>query len=542
MAKTEVSYLEKIIHSFMGEKEVAIAPQPEASSGVYRTLGSSGFNGEKNAGEIGPVINYWIDYETLRARSWQLLLESEVAYTVIKRHIEWVIGTGLKLQAEPVVEVIEEAGIKIDRESFSKQVEARFRLFCKSRMSDYSDMESFDQKQSDIFKAAIVGGDCLVILRLVKNVVKVEVVDGCHVQSPPGVSGNEYWPTTLENGNRIIHGIEVDKKGMHVAYYVRESPYTSLKYTRIKARATDGDGLMAFMVYGTKYRLDSYRGMPLLSVLFETAKQMDRYKGAVIGSAEERQKIAFAIEHDIFSTGENPLLKQTVQARNIGLGISDNLVPRDDFGNALADKIAVTTKKGTYNLPLGAHLKSLESKNELYFKDFMEMNIMLFCAAAGCPYEVAMAMYNSNYSASRAALKQWEHILKVLRNSHSFQVNQPVYDFFLEVEILLGNINAPGYINARFRGDRLLMEAFRNARFTGPAIPHIDPEKEVKAERLKLGVAGAAIPLTTAEAATEALSEGDYNTNLDQYAKELADSISKGVKMPEKEIKPPATS
>jgi capsid protein len=506
-------------------------PGVTAYSGSYRTIGSIAYNGEKTYGEVGPIKDYFLDYEALRARSWQMFLESEAAQIILKNHIEWVIGTGLKLQSEPVKDVIEAEGISIDTQKFSKSIEAQFRLYSKSRMSDYSDMSNLNMIQSEAYKNAKVGGDVLVILRF-DGEVRVQLIDGVHVQSP--IYGSEFFPLELANGNRIVNGIELDSKGQHVAYYVRKD-YRTLEYERIAARGTDTNALMAYMVYGSKYRLDNHRGMPLLSVLFETAKKLERYKDATLGSAEERQKIAYTVEHDVYSTGENPLARHTVVARDVEMNRRDGYVPVDDLGNKIADRIAVSTQKQVFNLPLGAHMKAVESKNELYFKDFYTTNLMLFCAAAGIPYEVAMQKYDSNYSASRGAMKAWEHKLAVERYNFGFQFMQPIYDFFLEVRAFQRRIKGGyiGYIRARMSGDRVLLEAYRNARFVGPPVPHIDPEKEVKAERLKLGTAGAHIPLTTVERATENLGGGDSYSNIEQFAEELTISESKGIKVPE---------
>lgn len=540
--ETVVTKIEKSFATRLNERVFAgtYGKVPEIhTSGTYRRIGSIGFNGEKNFGEFGPAKSYFPDYWTLRTRSWQLYLESEVAQTVINNHIKWVIGSGLKLQSEPVKDVLESEGIQMNVEKFTRSIEARFKIYSKSRISDYSDMSNLNSMEADAFKNAIIGGDVLVILRYNNDeqAVKVELIDGEHVQSP--IYGSELMPMELPNGHRIVNGIEIDEKKTHIAYYVRKD-YRTLSWTRIPARGQDTNALMAFMVYGTKYRLDNHRGLPILSVMFETIKKLDRYKDATVASAEERAKISLAIEHDIFSTGENPFLKQTVQARGDGFPFSDNVVPRDDFGTALADKISVSTGRETWNLPLGAHLKALESKNELYFKDFYTTNIMIFCAAAGIPYEVAMAKYDSNYSASRGAMKQWEHVLGVLRTQFSFQFMQPIYDFFLEVQVMTSKVKAPGYLRARLKNDRMLMEAFRNARFVGPAVPHVDPMKEVQAERLKLGTNGAHLPLTTLEQATENLNGGDSEANMEQFSEEYKTGEKLGIKVPEPAVKPGA--
>lgn len=520
--------IKKIIQFFSESADEKIVPPIESRNGSYRTIGyGTSWNGEKTFGELGPLKEYINDYASLRLRSWQLYYESEIAQIVINNYIAWVIGNGLKLQSEPMQDVISEQVGSFNSQKFSKSVETQFRLFCKSRASDYSDMINLNMIEANGFKNSILGGDVLVILRYVDEMLKVQLVDGAHVRSP--IFGGEYSPMELKNGNRIINGIEINDKGQHIAFYVCKS-YNSLEYERIPARGADSGTLMAYMVYGDRYRLDNHRGMPLLSVMFETAKKLERYKEATVGSAEERQKIAFAIEHDIFSTGENPLLKQTVSARSVDFNRQDGFVPVDDFGTQLADKIAATTNKQTYNLPLGAHLKSLESKNELYFKDFYGMNIMLFCAAAGMPYEVAMSKYDSNYSASRGAIKDWEHKLNVRRGNFAFQFMQPIYDFWLEVMILQRKVKAPGYMRARISNDRMVLEAYRNARFVGSPVPHIDPVKEVEAERLKLGLAGLSAPLTTLEQATENLSGGDSEANIDQFANELKRSKKLGIK------------
>lgn len=505
-------------------------PVIQTFSGGYRQIGSISYNGEKTPGELGPIKNYFADYDALRARSWQLYYESELAQIIMNQHIKWVIGNGLKLQSEPVKDMIKEEIGSFNAEKFSRAVETRFKVYSKSRASDYADMQNLNLLESEAYKNCKLGGDVLVILRYVDDMVKVELIDGAHVQSP--IHGSEYFPLELPNGNRVVNGIEINERKQHVAYYVRKD-YRTLDFTKVPARGGDGDSLMAYMVYGNKYRLDNYRGMPLLSVLFETAKKLERYKEATVGSAEERAKIPYAIEHDIFSTGESPLTRQTVLARDVEHNMANGFVPRDSYGKELADRIGVTTEKMVFNMPLGAHLKSLETKNDLYFKDFYSTNVMLFCAAAGIPYEVAMSKYDSNYSASRGAIKDWEHKLNVERGNFSFQFMQPIYDFWLEVQILQGRISAPGYMIARISNDRMLMEAYRNARFVGPPVPHIDPEKEVKAERLKLGAAGADIPLTTVEQATENLSGGDSDANIEQFARELKTSKSLGIKMEE---------
>lgn len=513
------------VKSWWSTDSKAPTPKADRSGGSYTPLFSVSYNGEKNLGEIGPIMKYSIDYGALRLRSWQSYLDSEITQTVINRFTTWVIGKGLKLQAEPEQRVLEMNGITLDFQKFSEDVESYFGVYSKSKISDFANMKSLNHNANAAFKNAIIGGDVLVVLRYVNGVTKIQLIDGAHIQSP--AYGTEAYPSKLENGNVIKNGIEITPSGEHVRYFVCNADYS---FTAIDAKSKKTGLQLAFLVYGLEYRLDNVRGLPLVSTVLETLKKLERYKEATVGSAEERQKIALIIEHELGGSGENPLNRQLAKAMDFS---EDNDLPKDVSGTELSNTVAVTTNKQAVNLPPGAKINSLESKNELYFKDFYTVNINLVCAALGIPPEVAMSKYDSNFSASRAALKDWEHTLNVKRASFSEQFYKPIYNFFLEVSILEDKIAAPGYLTAKMSDNVYLIEAYRNARFVGAPVPHIDPLKEVNAERMKLGTMGAHLPLTTLEAATEVLNGGESKSNIVQYGKEQKLAEENGIEKEE---------
>jgi len=428
----------------------------------------------------------------------------------------WVIGSGLKLKAEPSKVMLNSAGIEADTELFNDAVEARFDVYTKSTLGDHGRSKSIHRLARLALKNAIIGGDVLVILRYTGKFVTVQLVDGSQVRQP--IITTAYITEAVARGNKVRNGVEISPDGEIVAFFVAD-PDNFIKFERIPAKnAALPDITQAFLVSGLEFRLDSVRGLPLTAAVLETLKKLDRYKEATVGSAEERQKIVMAIEHDAISTGDSPLQQQI--ARAVASDSEEDL-PEDADGQAVADRIAVTTNKQVFNLTRGSKLTTVESKNELYFKDFFSVNIDLVCAALGIPPNVATSKYDANFSASRAALKDWEHTMRVSREDFAELFYKRIYDFWVEMEILTGRISAPGYLQARNAGDELLTAAYRSARFIGPSVPHIDPLKEVKAEREKLGSLGASIPLTTVEDATETLSSGDSDSNMEQFSKEL---------------------
>lgn len=495
------------------------SPQAKVSDGVghYSIVGGITFTGEKNIGEMGPLKVYSLGYAELRARSWQLYLESESVKIIAKKYITWMVGAGLKLQAEPIEDVISDEGGKIDAQEFSRKVEQRWKLWAGSKRVAHDNQKTLNHLAAEAFKNAIVGGDVLVVLRF-KNELTIQLIDAEHLISP--MFGTESYPQDLkEKGHKIINGIEIDSKGEHMAYHVRKGDNKfTFETERIPAKGAKSGLVMAYMVYGDRYRIDNYRGMPLLAIMFETSKKLERYKEATLGSAEERQKLSYVIEHGVASTGENFLLNQTARARNVEQA---GEMPEDDDGIQLQNRVAATLNKTVVNLPVDSKITVPDSKQELYFKDFYEKNFDIASASVEMPPNIAMSKYDSNFSASRAALKDWEHTLRVGRYYFATDFYQPIYEFFLEWQILMNKITAPGYLKARIDENHMMLSAYRNARYVGAPVPHIDPVKEVQAERLKLGTAGAHLPLTTQEAATEAIGGGDSEANTEQFEDEI---------------------
>lgn len=516
-----------------------LAPKPNAQFGTgwesgtysashhgYKTMFSVSYDGEKNEGSMGPIKRYWLDHVALRARSWSSYLDSEITQGIINKFAGWIVGPGLKLQSEPEEALLSTEGITIVAEDFSKNVEARFKMYSRSKKTDHAGRENLNQLAHTAYMNAILGGDVLVILRLVDQNVTVELIDGSQVQQP--IFSAKFHAEAKERGTVIRQGVERNKKGEQVAYYVRKSFHN---FTRIEAK--NNGRLTAFLVYGLRYRIDDTRGMPIITAVMESIKKIDRYREASVASAEERAKITYSIEHDLTSTGENPLIDQL--RASFDANAKKQTGPID--GEAVRQKVATTTEKQVVNMPIGAKLKTLESKSELQYKEFYNVNINAIASSIGIPPEVALSKYDSNFSASRAALKDWEHTMKVKRADFSFQFYQNIYNFWLEIQVLLNKIQAPGYLEALARGNDMVIESYQNARFVGANVPHIDPVKEVEAERLKLGSGAAHIPLTTVEASTEALGAGDYDSNIEQILREAKRAEELVPEIPQ----PPAT-
>jgi len=491
------------------------------------------FDGEKTPGELGAPVDIVPEHQGLRYRAYEANLKSDIVKIITGKFFTWVIGNGLKLQAEPNEDALLTEGISEDLSQFKTYVEARFKVFSSSKLSDFAGMENLHRRASEAFKTAFLSGDALIILRVINQMVKVQVIDGAEVMNP--VLESKFYQEAKDRGNKIIHGIELDSKNQHVAYFVKIEGKDNLLYEfeRIESKTKDGR-LMAWMIYGDKHRSNHHRGIPKITAILEKVDKLDRYTEASVGGAEERAKIAFSIEHDSTSSGESPL----VDAMRKTMGPTGEVNNPYSDGDKIGKAITRTTGKQAFNMPIGAKLNALDSKQEDNYAPFFDAVFMQISASIDVPPEVAMQKYSSNYSASRAAINGWGYIVEKYRKDFAFDFYQNFYKLWLEVEVLKEKIKSPSFLKACLQNDEFVIECFSGSKFTGLNMPHIDPLKEVKAIREMLGdQMKGQLPLISHERASEELNQGEWYDNFTKWKTET--DIGKDIIEKAEELKKP---
>lgn len=500
---------ERLTWAQMAEKAVMQTSKDIKASfygGSYPIIETT-FDGEKTQGELGAPLSYLPDYNALSYRSWQAFTESDLAQIIIKAHVNWVIGSGLKLQSEPFEDIINSEGFNFNREEFIKTTEQRFRLFAKTNNSVHNGMYNFNKAQRIASLNAMVGGDVLWIQRLENGLPTIQLIDGVFVQTPNIDEINK----AEARGNKIIHGVEVGKNNEHIRFFVANQDGS---FTTIEAKGKNTGKLQAKLIYASEYRIDGVRGMPILSAVLEKMKKLDRYGEAVVAGAEERAKIPYFFEHNRDSDGTNPDLAKLANVMAGEETVTDEAVVVDMTEQTKIFKR--TFEKEPINLPVGSQLKALAAAMETEQELFTTGNFIYICAAVEIPYEVALMKYVNSFSSSRMASQTWLTLLKIKRVGFNDDFTKPFYNLFLDSQILSGKIKADGYFSAQNKGDVILLEAYRNCRFTGPGVPQADPSKEVKAEISKIDN-----NLTTHEQAMEVLGNGeDFDTVVNKLAKE----------------------
>jgi len=427
------------------KSERAFIVSPEAAQyGKYQQLPIRElYDGEKNWGELGSPIIYTADFRTLAIRSWQSYYESDITQMIIKNYLLWVVGKGLALNCEPIEKYIQKFDKTFNRDQFTDDVEDLWKIFSDSKKTSYSEMFDLHELANTCELNACVGGDCLVIMRYDGSNPSIELKDSLHIISPAdSVMLNDIKAA----GNRVKNGVEIDAKGKHIAFYIRDE---NGKFERIAAFHSKTKRPIAWLVYGSVYRIDDVRGMPLFGVVLEELKKLGRYKEATVASAEENAKVAYSIEHDKEAVGTNVFAKAAMQAANMGQAFDAQT--QTNPGDQIATRLAMTTNQMAFNLPPGASLKSHKSESGVNFKDFFTPNFEIICATFGVAPEVVLNKYDSNYSASRMATKMTEFKYSTDRYKFAKSFYKPIYGFWLDTRVLLGKITANGYLTAMIK-------------------------------------------------------------------------------------------
>lgn len=463
------------------------------------------FDGERFEGEMGSIKNYLMDYPRLRLRGWQAFVESDIVKGILNKYKTWVVGEGLKLQSTPVTSIIESSIPQFDRKEFTKDFESRFSVWATSKRSSWSGESTLQQLAGEAYKNIKIAGDVLVVLRVEDSTLKVELIDSDLVKQPP---------LGILKDPRVEHGVKTDKRGKHISYYVATSD--PLKFNEVKAYDKQGRRV-AYMVYGEKFRPGSVRGTTLMATVLASIKTLTRYKDASVMGAEERAKVPFFIEHNENSTEENIYASQ-VQASVPTNKVAGGALSHEE-GIKTASAVAATVANSVFNMPKGATINSIKTDQEITFSEFFKGNHEVVCAAMNIPIEVALSKYDSNYAASQGARTDWMRVCTLDRNDFGTQFYQPIINLFLEIESIKGTINIQNLSVTRIK-DPDLFDSITKCRWVGVNMTNIDPVKDVKAWREKLGAAAADIPLATVDEAVEALSTGDADSTIETFAQE----------------------
>ena len=495
-----MNLLDRAIATISPEKALKREVAKKRLSMVNSGYGNYGANGTKKTvigwthggGSHREDIEDNID--PLRQRSRDLYYGgSNIATGAIKRLRTNTVGVGLHLKAS-----LNEEVLKIPPEKareLEETIEMEFAHWADSTNCDMERLDNFYQLQQLALLNALLSGDSFALMNTTERTgslydLRIELIEADRVSTPDKERVNPLF----------CEGVEKNKAGEVVAYHISKFHPLSFvdrnprEWVRVAAYG-EKTGRRNILHVMNRERIGQVRGVPFLSPVIETIKQLGRYTEAEVLAAVINGLFTVFIEKE---------------------SASDD-VP---FGEAVPEELQVDMEdEGSIELAPGAVIDLGEGEKanmvnpgrpNSNFDPFVIAVIKQIGAALEIPYEILIMAFNSNYSASRAAILEFFKVVKMYRSWFVTDFCQPIYEEWLSEAVAKGRIKAPGFFN-----DPIIKSAYCSAEWSGPSAGQLDPTKEVQAADLR--VLGG---YSTREREARELTGTDFYKNIKQRKRE----------------------
>jgi len=425
---------------------------------------------------------------TLRKRSRDLFDGGGLARSGPITLTTSVVGWGI--QPKPKIDG-DFLGMNEDvREETERAILREFKLWAENHFCDAERHKNFYELQQLAFLSMLVSGDVFALFGMKPNgrtpyQLTVRLLEADRISTPDSSGDSEI--RNLDNGGRIIDGVEIDREGAVVKYHVAShhplagSVTESLEWQAIDAygKDTGEPNILHIMV---SERPEQRRGVPLVAAEIEALKQFSRYMNAEIAG-----KLVSAML-TVFITSKDDDGKA---------GMEDAVNEDEKVTN---DELKLELAPGAiYDLPPGKHPETVDPKrSDTQFEVFVSTFIMVIASSMGIPKEVLVKKFENNYSASRAALLDFWRTVKVYRRKFNDGFNQPIYEQWLAEAVAAGRIEAPGFFD-----DPAIRQAWCGCTWMGASMGHVDPLKEVEAAERRIAN----------NISTQAQEASEYNGN-----------------------------
>lgn len=454
---------------------------------------------------------------TLRQRARILYMSAPLATSAIKTNRTNVIGSGLWLKSRINRELL---GLSAEAaRDWQRKTEAEFELWAANKRNcDALGISNFYSVQGLLLSASLLSGDVFVVIKRKEPTprnpygLRFQVIEADRISTPTAmaVSGGVWFSPNAtrgkaENGNDIYDGVEVDKDGAIVAYYIRNTyPFEltaeETNWVRIEAYGKDTDFPNVLHIMEPE-RPEQYRGVTYLAQVIEPLLQMRRYT--------DSELVAAVVESFFTAFVTTELPPDAMPFNEVGDGEGG-----EPSQGVSSDPNEYEMGPGTVNV-----LKPGESvvfgdpkRPNGAFEAFIKAVCKQVGAALEIPVDLLLKEFNSSYSASRAALLEAWKAFKMRREWFVDDFCKPIYELWLYEAVARGRIIAPGFFS-----DVRIQTAWMGSEWIGPSQGQLDPVKEIQAEQLACENG-----FSTREQATVRINGGSFEANAEQLQTENA--------------------
>lgn len=420
------------------------------------------------------TISSWL-LKASKDEALKLSTENSVGSGLVNCMVDGTIGSGLSLESVVSSNILKTSKKKIAKNS--QLIEEYWNLWAKTpEACDVLGENTFGAMTRVAGFNAYATGDVLQFIGIHNwngiYVPYVRYYDGRSVMNKDNAANTE----------RMVSGVRLDANGKAIGYTIKseKAPY-QYDYKNVERFSNYPGSTLQRLQYNLiltgKVQPNQRRGRPLVLPAMNDIIMMSKFSEAELVKAVIHSYITAFVERDKDLLNINPNPSASDDAF---LGTLD----RDkQVGETGAKEAPITMGPGyIQTLAPGEKITLPESKSPVAdFWKFMEGQLKMIAMAVGIPYEVALQVFNSNYSASQAAIQAAARKWDIERKAFAMQAMQPVYELMVWLLDMQGLINCPGY-----QSDPFVRAAWNNANWHGPVVLNIDPIKNATAATLRL--------------------------------------------------------
>lgn len=455
-------------------------------------------NGISNNGEA-TIIDTARTLQNARSASHQ----SPQARVMIERPATLTVDAGLKLEPTPAWSVL---GINDDdfKENWTADHELRFDMYMDSKqchramtLTGYQLQQLWawsDSRDNDQFGRIFYNRD-----RKLVSPVQLDFID------PTLIQGTSYVDTLGQHAFK--DGIQRNEKNQEIAYKVMDRVLKNGQWVQelkeITAKGSRSGRVFMFHGFKPEYAGQG-RGFSKLHFALQDFHSIVDYVSSVTQKAINQSGMVGFVEPSENAPASNPMEDQQGGPPVPDIE-GDELITASDF---CFERTEYRTRKPGSdwygNLMPGEKMKFLQDTAPgPEFDKFITSIFKYVSAARGYPIEVILMAFNSNYSASRAALLEAWRTGRIAQQDIKADLMDIWWEMWLSEEIAAGRSQAPSFSDPR------LKQAWLRYRLQGPTLPSISPRDDIGAIPTKL-----MLGLTTQEREARAINGSDAKQNL----------------------------
>ncbi len=414
------------------------------------------------------------ELQLIRSRSRDLERNHGIAGGAVQTSADNIVGCGLRLKSRPDWKAL--GWTDEQAEEWSSDLESRWAAYAYSPFFDAAQQLDFDGQTSLVFRSTFVNGAAIALPLWLKRPGAAAATTFQLVEADRLANPNHQADSKTLRG-----GIEIDQYGAPLAYWIRKQ-HPGDRFQLMNGFTSDAERIPAFAPWGrrrvihvhNKARTGQTHGVPAFAASLRQFKVLGDYTNAELKAAVVNAMVAMVTKSSIGQEGLVELLAGNPEAlKKYQEGLNQRGISSIDFNAGMV-----------LPLMLGEEIAGFTPARPTEAFDPFVMTFLRWIAAGlNMPYELLSKDFSkTNYSSARAALLEGWRYFRGQRKWLSKTWAQPVFELWLEEEVMESRIQAPDFYAKR--------AFYCRTKWIGDGRGWIDPLKEAQAaeRRLYIGI------------------------------------------------------